>query len=100
MQQYGLIPNLFAYNTLISVCEKAGRVEQALQLFEDMRQTNVLPDSSTYLCLIRACEKGGNPERAKQLAQQMKAQDFRTNSGAASGPSTSQRGERKRDTRS
>lgn len=59
-----MVPNLITYSALISACEKGGKPEQALELFEAMLRRGVVPELITYNALISACEKGGKAEQA------------------------------------
>lgn len=51
--------NVITYSSLISACEKAGRWETALQLFEEMNRDGCNPNTVTYNSLITACGQGG-----------------------------------------
>lgn len=50
--------NVITYSSLISACEKAGRCELALQLFERMHKEGCMPNVVTYNSLIAACSHG------------------------------------------
>ena len=50
--------NIITYNALISACDKGRQPEQALEVFETMREQVVLPDVITYSALISACKNG------------------------------------------
>lgn len=50
-------PNIITYNSLISACEKAGRLDQALGVFDKLLASGLDPDVITYSALISACEK-------------------------------------------
>ena len=52
-------PNIITYNSLISACEKAGRLDQALAVFDKLLASGLDPDVITYSALISACEKVG-----------------------------------------
>ena len=56
---------------MISACEKGKQPEQALKLFEAMKQQGVMPNVITYVCLISACEKGKQPDRALEVFKGM-----------------------------
>ena len=55
------------YNALISDCQQAKQLEQALQLFKDMKQQGVVPDVITYNVLISMCSKVNHLEKAFEL---------------------------------
>ncbi|XP_039008313.1 pentatricopeptide repeat-containing protein At3g61520, mitochondrial-like [Hibiscus syriacus] len=60
------------YNTLIDGLCKVERVEEALQLMEQMKSTKGLaPDMVTYTCLINGFCKVGEIERGKELFDRM-----------------------------
>lgn len=52
---------MITYSSLISACEKAGRCEMALQLFERMHKEGCTPNVVTYNSLIAACSHGEWP---------------------------------------
>jgi pentatricopeptide repeat protein len=58
MVQRGCERNVITYSSLISACEKAGRCELALQLFERMHKEGCTPNVVTYNSLIAACSHG------------------------------------------
>jgi pentatricopeptide repeat protein len=39
---YGLRPNVYTFNILCTACEKSGRWEEALKVFEGMENYNVV----------------------------------------------------------
>lgn len=49
---------MITYSSLISACEKAGRWETALQLFDEMQRDGCTPNTVTYNSLITACGQG------------------------------------------
>lgn len=51
----GPFRNEVTYNTLISALCNAGRPEQALKVFEQMKKAGLRPDKFTYTSLIRVC---------------------------------------------
>jgi pentatricopeptide repeat domain-containing protein 1 len=58
MVERGCERNVITYSSLISACEKAGRCELALQLFEQMHKEGCMPNVVTYNSLIAACSHG------------------------------------------
>ncbi len=50
--------NVITYSSLISACEKAGRWELALELFNEMHREGCKPNVVTYNSLIAACAQG------------------------------------------
>lgn len=69
MVQKGCERNVITYSSLISACEKAGRCEMALQLFERMHKEGCIPNVVTYNSLIAACSHG---ERGNTLVPTIK----------------------------
>lgn len=53
---------MITYSSLISACEKAGRWETALQLFDEMQRDACTPNTVTYNSLITACGQGESAE--------------------------------------
>ena len=50
--------SVITYSSLISACEKAGRWEDALRLFDEMQRDGCTPNTVTYNSLITACGQG------------------------------------------
>lgn len=71
-QKMGVPPNPFIYNALISACEKACQLDQALAVFEHMKITKVEPDGITFGALISACLAAGEWQRGLHLLQHMR----------------------------
>ncbi|KAI0666174.1 hypothetical protein C8Q78DRAFT_1083409 [Trametes maxima] len=70
-QGYGVVPNIFMYNTIISKLAKARKADYALHLFQDMKARNVQPTSVTYGAVIAACCRVGDAASAELLFQEM-----------------------------
>ncbi|KAL1939612.1 hypothetical protein VTO73DRAFT_9645 [Trametes versicolor] len=70
-QAYGVVPNIFLYNTVISKLAKARKADFALHLFQDMKARNVQPTSVTYGAVIAACCRVGDAASAELLFQEM-----------------------------
>jgi pentatricopeptide repeat protein len=62
---------VITYSSLISACEKAGRWETALQLFDEMQRDGCTPNTVTYNSLITACGQG---ECSSRLDQEQRLQ--------------------------
>lgn len=65
----GLERSVITYSSLISACEKAGRWETALQLFDEMTRDGCSPNTVTYNSLITACGQGAPLWGSRFLAQ-------------------------------
>ncbi|HET9644124.1 MAG TPA: hypothetical protein VFP68_12365 [Burkholderiaceae bacterium] len=67
----GVFPNTITYNAAISACEKAGRADKALELFDHLQThgpaRSVFPNTITYSAAISACEKAGWADKALEL---------------------------------
>lgn len=46
------VPNIVTYNTLLDACHKAGELDIALRVKEQLDNTNIRPDARTYTTLI------------------------------------------------
>ena len=60
----GVIPNVQAYTSLMSLCQRAGQWQKAMQVFRRMEAANVTVDVIAYNSAIAACAKGGDWEQA------------------------------------
>lgn len=59
MQDAGITPDIWTYNSLANVLGSCGEWERAIGLLDDMRATGLKPDVVTYSTLVGACEKAG-----------------------------------------
>ena len=59
----GVAPDAFSYQTAISACASAGRVEEAWALFRRMEEAEVESDVFVFNALLDACAKGGEPAK-------------------------------------
>ena len=66
-----LTPIGTTYTALISAYGKAGKLESALETFQEMVRQGCERSVITYSALISACEKAGRWELALQLFDQM-----------------------------
>ena len=71
MPEEKVVPDDVVYNAIISACEKGGRWQRALALFQTMPEQRLVPDVVGYGAIISACEKGGQWQRALALFQTM-----------------------------
>eukprot|EP00438_Fugacium_kawagutii_P027259 Skav214352 [mRNA] locus=scaffold86:468931:470052:+ [translate_table: standard] len=60
-----------AFNATISACEKGDQWEQALSLFEVLKESRICPTVISYSATISACEKSGQWQQALNLFHQM-----------------------------
>lgn len=64
-------PSLVAFNMIIDACGKAGRDEEAVQLYVDLIECRYRPDTVTYTSLISAVVQAGRYEKADELYRRM-----------------------------
>eukprot|EP01079_Euglenida_sp_SAG-EU17-18_P000821 gene821-2548_t len=71
----GLAPNVYVYNSLISVYGKSSEPDRAFQVFEEMMKSGVSPNTVTFNTLMTAYEKGPADGVAKAFSvySQMKS---------------------------
>ena len=69
-----MVPDRIAYNSLISTYERGKQPEQALGVFQSMRQQGVIPEVITQTALISTCELGKQPEQAVEMLHAMRQQ--------------------------
>ena len=61
--------DVVSYNTVIAALDKAGRPEQAFEVFGAMKQNGIKPDKFTYTSLVKSCTK---PIDMQELLYDMK----------------------------
>ena len=60
----GIKPNAHAYSAIMSLCQKAGQWQRAMQVFREMEAVDVRIDVVAYNSAIAACAKGEDWEQA------------------------------------
>ncbi|KAJ3677136.1 hypothetical protein LUZ60_002860 [Juncus effusus] len=80
MVRQGLRPDKLTYNTLMSACVKAGEVDRALQLLEDMKEearscnrTELMPDCVTYTTLLKGLASRKDADTLLKIVIEMKS---------------------------
>ncbi len=63
---------MFLYKDLIVALAKCQKMDEAMQLWEDMRKENLFPDSQTYTEIIRGFLRHGSPADAMNVYEDMK----------------------------
>lgn len=63
----GIQPEVRTYNTIITACNKSGKPEQGLKVYERMVGAGVRPSATTYTALISAYGKQGLVEKAMDI---------------------------------
>jgi len=77
MKQEGLRPNDVTRNVLISAFGKSGHVDQAMDLFNQMKQEGVSPSGKIWNTLLTfAFGQSGNVDKAMELCTQMQEEGF------------------------
>ncbi|KAK1315864.1 Pentatricopeptide repeat-containing protein [Acorus calamus] len=80
MVQKGLELNVVLYNTLLAMCADLGYVDQALEIFAQMKGSDkVKPDSWTYSSLITIYSCSGEVSKAEGVLKQMVEAGFQPN---------------------
>ena len=64
-------PDAFLYKDLIIALAKCQKMDDAMQLWEDMRKENLFPDSQTYTEMIRGFLRHGSPADAMNVYEDM-----------------------------
>ncbi len=83
MRRAGVQPNTVSYNSLLSVCERCGQAERALEVFNTMEReagpTFGYTGSSlvTYNTLISACGKAGMYDQVQRVYAEMQDRGIR-----------------------
>lgn len=79
-------PNIVTYNTLLDACHKAGELDVALRVKDQLDNTDIRPDLRTYTTLIATVGRkvssasGANdPTRAFYFLKEMKSKRIRPN---------------------
>ncbi|XP_051116808.1 pentatricopeptide repeat-containing protein At1g79540 [Andrographis paniculata] len=67
----GVLPDIITYNTLINGFCKAGEVDGALKLFNELQIRGLVPDSVTYSTLINGLQFVGKEEHAFKMFEKM-----------------------------
>jgi len=75
MQADGQTPDEILYNCLLDGCAKEHRIEEALKLYEDMKEANVPPSNFTLCTLVKLLG------RARRLPQAFAMVDELSNNG-------------------
>ena len=65
-------PDVYSYTSVIDAFAKAGELERALRILEDMRHARVRPSLATLNALVSACRSGGQWQRALAIVEEMR----------------------------
>jgi pentatricopeptide repeat protein len=63
----GIQPEVRTYNTIITACNKSGKPEEGLKIYERMVAAGVKASATTYTALISAYGKQGKVEKAMEI---------------------------------
>ncbi|KAL0011242.1 hypothetical protein SO802_006350 [Lithocarpus litseifolius] len=64
-------PNAYLHKDLIIALAKCQKMDDAMQLWEDMRKENLFPNSQTYTEMIRGFLRQGSPVDAMNIYEDM-----------------------------
>lgn len=71
MERYGVTPNQFAVNSLLSaICREDNQTTKAFEFFERIK-TKIIPDADSFIILLEGWEKEGNAAKAKNTFGEM-----------------------------
>lgn len=68
-----VVPAVAQWNQAISNAAKAGDLDKAKALLQEMQQLNVKPDIVSYNAIVHACARCGDPECAEAWVKKMQA---------------------------
>ncbi|XP_019096661.1 PREDICTED: pentatricopeptide repeat-containing protein At3g09040, mitochondrial [Camelina sativa] len=63
--------NVVPWNSLINGCAKNGYAEDALKIFDSMRQSHIMPDEITFLGVLTACSHAGKVTEGQKIFEMM-----------------------------
>ncbi|KAK4763160.1 hypothetical protein SAY86_008928 [Trapa natans] len=72
MKKNGPTPDIYTYNVLISSFGRAGKVQEAVQVFEELEQSECRPDIISYNSIINCLGKNGDLDEAHIKFKEMK----------------------------
>jgi pentatricopeptide repeat protein len=70
-QQLGIAANVRLYSAAINACGRAGRLEEAVAVFDCSQRAGVRPNVVLYTSLIHACQVAGDVDAATHYLQEM-----------------------------
>jgi pentatricopeptide repeat protein len=70
-QQLGIAANVRLYSAAINACGRAGRLEEAVAVFDRSQRAGVRPNVVLYTSLIHACQVAGDVDAATHYLQEM-----------------------------
>ena len=68
-QESRLQPDAPIWNGLITLAGRAGQLQRAFQVLEDMQASSCKPNARTFAALIDACSRAENTEMALRVYQ-------------------------------
>ena len=68
-QDARLQPDAPIWNGLITLAGRAGQLQRAFQVLEDMQASNCKPNARTFAALIDACSRAENTEMGLRVYQ-------------------------------
>jgi leucine-rich PPR motif-containing protein len=64
--------SIITFNVMLRAFEVCGRKQNALALFDEMREENITPDDVTFSALASVCEKAGDSNAAALFSRKLK----------------------------
>merc|ERR1719375_2707383 len=68
-------PDEILYNSLLDGCAKEHRLEDAMALYEEMKQANVLPSNFTLCTLVKLLGRSRRLEQAFEMVEELSAKN-------------------------
>ena len=78
LEDYGFVPDVGAWNLVISTFARVGDTDNALSWFTKLAKNNLKPDSQTYAALMAMYAKRGDLEAVIGLFQQSRSENVKT----------------------
>lgn len=60
-------PDVVSWSVLIGLYNQLGHDQEALQVFEEMKQEDIGPDEATFICILQTCSRGASLDQVKQI---------------------------------
>ncbi|EPS64936.1 hypothetical protein M569_09839, partial [Genlisea aurea] len=80
MMEAGFRPSLVAYNTMITGCGRASRMDHAEKFYFNLREEGLEPDETTYRSLIEGWGRAGNYIQADSYYKELRRIGFNPSS--------------------
>jgi len=64
MKSHAIVPNVITFGAVISACGKGSQTDQAVRIFQALKEQCVVPNLIIYNAVVSVFEKGRSSERA------------------------------------